>query len=134
MEPTIPKGSSIVVNPWAYSFVKPARWDIVAFKSSATRNIVWVFRVVGLPGEKVHIDERAVFINGVTLEIPSDLKALKHLPGELVSGQQIGPPFKTYEVPSRAYFLLGDNTRWSNDSRFAGAVSESDIIGKVIGE
>ena len=81
----------------------------------------FIQRVVGLPGEKIYIVEGRVFINGLPLDEPY---------------LNLEDPSRGYmdlmQVPDQSYFIMGDNRKNSNDSRFWGALPEELIIGKVV--
>lgn len=54
----------------------PQRWDIVVFKSDEeeSRGRILIKRVVGLPGERVHIADGHVYVNGEPLQPPDSIK------------------------------------------------------------
>ncbi|MEG0541302.1 MAG: signal peptidase I [Angelakisella sp.] len=96
------------------------RGDIVVFKSDEL-GITLVKRLIGLPGEKVTIDETGqVFINGQMIE-ESYVKNQAKISGE-------------FEVPEDCYFFLGDNRRGSFDARGweNPYISEDKIEGKAV--
>ena len=124
MEPTIPKGSKCIVDFDAYSSAAPARFDIVVFGPPKSKNVIFCFRVVGLPGETIQITQEAVLIDGKELTPPD---ALSYGPRPSGSNQA------RTKLGSTKYFLLGDNSFNARDSRYFGPVERSDILGKVIG-
>jgi signal peptidase I len=64
MANTILPGDSLVVNNF---FRRIDRGDIVIFKYPADQSVRYVKRVVGLPGETIHITSKRVYINGTEL-------------------------------------------------------------------
>ena len=56
----------------------PERWDIVVFKSPAPddRGEILIKRLVGLPGERIHIADGKVWVNGKALEPPAELAGI----------------------------------------------------------
>ncbi len=98
MEPTLHgvpnlfQGDRVLVNKWIYGpripftqfrlcyWAKPKRWDIVVFRApeSAGPHPILVKRVVGLPGETVHIAEGKILINGSPVTPPPDLEKVLH--------------------------------------------------------
>ncbi len=98
MEPTLIgdprffRGDRVIVNKWLFGpripFTKirlwegemPKRWDIVVFKSTdpKSKHPVLIKRVVGLPGETVHLQDGAVYINGKKEEPPAALRKVLH--------------------------------------------------------
>ena len=121
MEHTIEIDDCILGFQLAYVFSGPERGDIVIFPWPDNPDIVYVKRVIGLPGETVEIKNGAVYINGESIKEPY-LKEAMH--GEY------GP----YVVPEGCYFMLGDNRNSSQDSRkwTNTYLKEEDIMAKVL--
>ena len=67
MEPTYRSGSLNLVNRLAYQYRKPARGDIIAIKLAGP-HVLYVKRIIGLPGEQISIAQGQVYINGSALE------------------------------------------------------------------
>lgn len=110
----------------------PRRWDLIAYHASASN--IYVKRVVGLPGETVAIDKDGhVIVDGKDAGGPPDnpklrypwptddlmLRAFKLHPGE---------PLK---LGAGQYFILGDDSFASADTRINGPLKQSDIVGVV---
>lgn len=118
MTPTLKDGQILIVNKM--SEIKSG--DIIAFYYN---NKVIVRRVVALGNEQVTIDVfGTVAVNG------------EELPEEYAENKTLGQcnlDFP-YNVPSGAYFVLGDNRQVAMDSRLSeiGVVSEDRLIGKVV--
>jgi len=92
------KDDRVLVNKWIYGpripfttrrlrvWGEPKRWDIVVFrtvdqgKNQAQKTLIK--RVVGLPGERVHIQGGRIFVNGQPQEPPADLKWLNYISTE----------------------------------------------------
>ena len=134
MEPTIKRGETISINYAAYLSAAPKRWDVVAFEAPNFTNQVWVKRIVALPGETVSFATGGVTVNGAPLIPPPAVSNVLY-----VSVDYFGPGVNStvqspYVVPTNAYFLLGDCSTNSYDSRIWGAVHESKILGKVRGK
>lgn len=106
MENTMMVGDRVMGFRLAYLFSEPKRGDIVMFDFPDNESLLYVKRVIGLPGETVEIVEGKVYINGSTTPLEEDY--LKEVP----TGSY-GP----YEVPEGHYFMLGDNRNVSADSR-----------------
>ncbi|PKM58461.1 MAG: signal peptidase I [Firmicutes bacterium HGW-Firmicutes-3] len=121
MEETIMTGDRVIAARLAYITSEPERGDIVVFKNPDDKSILYVKRIIGLPGEEVIIKDENIYINGVLLEEEYILEAIR---GE----------FGPYTVPNSKYFMLGDNRNGSKDSRVWNNtyLEKEDIIGKVI--
>jgi signal peptidase I len=106
------------VSRW---FRAPKRWD-VAFLYNENGPIAK--RVVGLPGETISITNNWVLANGTPLARPAHLTRLKYYPyGNLAQPQGTNC--------GAAYYLLGDESVDSYDSRFTGPVPASSLHGRV---
>ena len=126
MEPTITHESAVTVDHQAYRDQKPERLDIVAFVPPINEESVFVFRVIGLPGESVALDEHGVQIDGTKVGLP---KGVHHEPAK--SDLAVSETYNNVKLKNGEYYVMGDNGRNSNDSRYYGPIKESAIIGKV---
>ena len=84
--------------------------------------------VAGEPGDHLRISEGKLFIN-------DKYAALSNSTGEITYNLPPGlaalSPKTDLAVPSDSYFLLGDNSTNSSDSRFWGSVPRENIIGRI---
>src|SRR5262245_17203485 len=147
MKPTILVGDHFFLDKIAFPANYPAvirpylprrsvkRLDIVAFKSPTDGNIPFVKRVIGLPGERVEVRNKSVFINGTKLDEPYKIhvdsttySSDPWTPEELKIRDNYGPVV----VPPNNYFVMGDNRGNSNDSRYWGFVRWDELIGKPL--
>jgi len=132
MSPSVVPGEKLTIDYSAYAVSRPERWDMVAFTPPGQTNQTWVFRVIALPGERVDFASNGVQANGRMLELPAGLTNIAYVsPAEMGQPSAIDFP---YVVPSSSYFLLGDNSRNANDSRFIGAIPMTNILGRVVGK
>jgi len=109
----------------------PRRWDMVTFRSPSNPSVVWVKRVVALPGEEVVLKDGAVWVNGVKQTPPAPMARLEYAP---LAGQRPGPldsPDRPWRLKADEFCVLGDFTTNSVDSRMIGAVPRSSIVGVV---
>ncbi len=118
MEPTLHDSERLFVNKLVYRFRPPARGDIIVFRYPRSPDRDFIKRVVAIGGETVEIVEGRVLVNGRFLEeeygtIPDHT----HYPRT--------------EVPSGCLFVLGDNRRNSEDSRFFGFVPLENVKGRA---
>jgi signal peptidase I len=111
MAPTIQPGDRIIVHKQ----LRPQRYDIVAFHPPEQAQQMWIFRVVGLPGEQVEILNGEVYIDGKQVPRPAGVPAYTStIPGALLSNGTQGHPM---QLGRDEYYVLGDNSRFANDSR-----------------
>jgi signal peptidase I len=99
-------------------FLKPQRWDIVAFRSPADPSVLYVKRLVGLPGEEIMIKDGQIWANGEMLKPPDSIRGIKYL-SEITDryGELWGSADHPAKLTEDEYFVLGDFSRQSEDSR-----------------
>jgi len=130
MEPTIMKGDMVNVDYRAFRQQSPKRWDIIVYERDKKRYLA--HRVVGLPGEKIRIDNGEIFVNERRLKTPKSVQYISYIPKEMLVNSAAEPPFEIYDVPKDSYFVLGDNSGKSFDSRFIGSIPKKKIKGRVV--
>ena len=97
---------------------------IVTFKSPAELDKEYVKRVIGLPGEKIKIVNKKVYINGKPLDEPYTYFKDKKIEGSVRDN------LPDFTIPDHHYFCMGDNRDNSFDSRFWGPLHKDYIIGR----
>src|SRR4030066_2083770 len=70
MIPTLQIGDHILVNKFIYRFTDVKRGDIIVFKFPKDESRDFIKRVVGLPGDKVEIKDKQMYINDKEAEEP----------------------------------------------------------------
>ena len=118
MEPTYESGSFRLVNRLSFIAGAPSRGDIIAIRLAGLR-VVYVKRVIGLPGERLEILDGQVHINGVRLDEPYVRNRREWQFEEVTMGQG-------------EYFVIGDNRGMNLRDHTLGRVDSSRIVGRVI--
>jgi len=118
MDPNIRNGERLVGSKLAYALRKPARGDIIVFRSPQDGHSVYIKRVIALPGETVEIRDGVVLVDGHALREPY----LHHVPHGTWPAVAVEP---------NCLYVMGDYRDQSNDSRFWGQLPISDIQAKV---
>ncbi|MDP8263809.1 MAG: signal peptidase I [Candidatus Ancaeobacter aquaticus] len=138
MEPTLhgakSGGDRILVNKFLYYFKKPERGDIIVFKTKGIlgldQNKDYIKRLVGLPGDSVEIIDGHLYINGTPLVTPDTFRTNTYYNvGSHSNG--FGKAGEKVLIPKDHYYVLGDNSANSRDSRYWGFVPENNIKGKA---
>ena len=124
MFPTLRNGDRIFVNRFAYRFSKPGRGDIAVFIFPDDIRRDFIKRIIGLPGDTLEIKDGGILINGAPVNSPPYIAENKYY--------NFGPHgHGEIKVPQNAYFVLGDNSRNSRDSRYWGFVPHRNLKGKA---
>lgn len=162
MMPTLIQGDFIFVNKWRYGLRlpvanwkvfdigAPARGDVIVFRKPSDPSLVFIKRLVGLPGDTIRVVGSGVYVNGTPSQItPGELYSgpkNEQYPFTLVGEERLGavthgimldparPSMEgEWRVPDGHFFMMGDNRNNSRDSRFAdvGFVPEDHVIGKA---
>ena len=118
MTPTYGDGQLLLVNRLAYRFGEVRRGDVVAITLKGG-GAVLVKRIVGLPGERIRIEDGQVVINGAPLDEPY---CVYRLPWN-VRESQLGPD----EV-----FVIGDNRSMLEKHHDFGRADRSRILGRMV--
>lgn len=123
MENTVMVGDKLFANRLSYIFSEPERFDIVVFKYPDDESLLYIKRIIGMPGETVEIKDGKVYIDGST----------EPLDDSFIKEEMYGPD-GVYQVPEGEYFMLGDNRNNSLDSRFWDYkfVKKEKILGKAL--
>ncbi len=108
MEPTVMTKDRLIGFRFSYWFGEADRGDIVLFRYPVDESLIYIKRVIGLPGETVDIRDGGIYIDGSDTPLEED-----YLDGEWY-WENDG---LHYEVPEGCYFVLGDNRNNSADSR-----------------
>ncbi len=109
-----------------WGFTTPKRGDIVVFIAPPDPQKSYVKRLIGLPGDKVRIANGNIYLNGEPVSDPRISKRFYYNFGEY------GQEKKELVVPADSFFVLGDNSASSRDSRYWGFVPKKNIIGKAL--
>jgi signal peptidase I len=129
MEPTLKPLDRILVNKLKYRLEKPRRWDVLVFRNPQDHRQNFIKRIVGLPGETLWIQDGEVYINGAKQEKPDQIHAVFYT--------DIGKwgTLEPVKIPDGCYFVLGDNSERSKDSRSwenGPFVTQEEVIGEAV--
>ncbi len=144
MQPTLLIGDYLLVNKFSYGvrnpftnkvlipISTPRRGDIVVFIFPQDPTKDYIKRVIGLPGDKVQVINKKIYLNDKIYETP---QAVYDDPNIIPHTNALEPPrdnFGPVVVPPNAYFVMGDNRDHSYDSRFWGFVPMDALKGKAL--
>jgi len=158
MEDTLLIGDHLLVDKLSFAPAGPVskyilpytdvkRGDIIVFRYPVDISQTFVKRCIGVPGDRIRIVNKQVYLNGRALDEPYtyhktdyidsyrdnfpgepnvsvDHRASEMLNGHVENGEVV--------VPNNSYFAMGDNRDSSLDSRYWGFVPRENIIGKPL--
>ena len=172
MEPNLLIGDRLFVSKYSYGYSQhsfpfspkiftgrilkktPKRGDVVVFKTPADNRTDYIKRLIGLPGDKVQIINKDLYLNGIKIEKKQVETSLNiNCGGEILkvdvyeetlpNGTKYLAVYRKdatminsdeFIVPNEHYFFLGDNRDCSKDSRFlssVGYVNFNNLVGKA---
>jgi len=159
MEHTLLVGDFLLVNKqvyapagklsqWLLPYRDVARGDIIVFHHPQPHPYL-VKRVVGIPGDRLRIDDGRVTVNGLTQNEPyaafepaASNPFRDDFPAKVYTDPEVDPLWwhqmqsLTHNgeliVPEGEYFVLGDNRNHSDDSRYWGFVARQQIVARPV--
>lgn len=154
MVPNLLIHDHIVVKKWSYGIKPPfgdgwlfrfsgvpQRGDVVVFRIPENRNVFYIKRLIGLPGDKIKTKGKNLYINDLLIPLETVGEDGEHQEtiddNKHIVRFKDGSGFdesieKEVTVPEKSFFVMGDNRFNSYDSRFWGFVPEELMVGKAI--
>ncbi|MDP3732492.1 MAG: signal peptidase I [Candidatus Omnitrophota bacterium] len=138
MRTTLLEGDLILVNKFIYgakvpfadlnlpALRQPNRGDVIVFIYPESPKKDFIKRLVGLPGETVEIKNGTVYINDKPLLDSLFNQRYYYNRGEF------GQEGRKIKMPEDDFFVLGDNSASSQDSRYWGFVPRKNILGEAL--
>src|SRR5437868_3784695 len=160
MEDTLLIGDHVFVNriqfaprtPWmpVLPYRNIRRGDIVVFLHPAETGLYVVKRIIGIPGDHIHLRDGAVYRNGQKLDEPYIFNTGQELGDVVYRDNFPSVPPSDYSgvtsewkltmpqhiengdlvVPADSYFAMGDHRDVSLDSRYWGFIPRENVIGR----
>lgn len=173
MEPGLVTGDYVVTSKYAYGWSRaslpfdpplfsgrlfgrdPARGDVVLFRLPRDPQLVWVKRLIGLPGDRVQVRGGTVFVNdravaqaavGTVQDHDDPVRQVRLVRETLLNGRSWltydggpgspGDDTDVFVVPAGSYLMMGDNRDNSIDGRFprevgVGLLPAENIVGRA---
>ncbi len=140
MFPTYEDKDVILIDLLTPKFSDYRRGDVVVLVSPIEpdgKRHLYIKRVIGLPGEKVIIDNGQIIIKNEKYPLGVPLVETNYLDDAVMTYKGIMPPaggvadrYEEATLKEDEYYVMGDNRTRSKDSRSFGAVPKSSILGK----
>ncbi|MEE6131292.1 signal peptidase I [Priestia aryabhattai] len=130
MMPTLHDQNRMIVNKFSYKIGDPDRFDIIVFHADEQKD--YIKRIIGLPGDHIEYRDDVLYVNGKPYEEPYlDEYKKEVIDGNLTEDFTLEGLTGEAEVPEGHLFVMGDNRRYSKDSRQIGFVSMDQVLGKT---
>jgi signal peptidase I len=146
MEPNFHDGEYLIVNEWGYKqttvsakdkeifTVDPSkefkRGEVVVFRYPQNPREFFIKRIIGLPGERVKIENNQVIIFNEDNSRGFSLDESAYLPS--MTTRTDCKEYCDFSLSDQEYMVLGDNRSHSSDSRSWGTLPKEYVIGKVL--
>ncbi len=146
-------GDHLFVNRTRYYFCEPQRGDITVFLTDGITDEngatlggrYYIKRLVGLPGDELQIRDHKLYVRrpgsdsfnlvggDVSPAFPRiySLRGAYHGYCHFPNSQYLQDDAATFKVPADQYFMMGDNSENSKDSRFWGTVPRCNLVGRA---
>lgn len=152
MEPNLLIGDHLLVNKFVFGpsltglerTVLPikdiVRGDVAVFKYPEEPERDFIKRIIGLPGDRIELRRKRVFVNGQRIEEPyayyleEPPPLSPEAPGDEVPAPSgdVRDSYGPVTVPPDHYFAMGDNRDNSQDSRYWGFLPRTYVKGKAL--
>ena len=135
-------GDQVFVDKFTYNFVKPRRGDVFVFRTENIPAILadpetgppfYIKRLAGIPNDTLRIDSPILYANDEIAQgfgFSRVMSAKDGYRGYAPGRDFLSDGTKTYTVPERHFFAMGDNSYNSFDSRWWGPVPEENLVGR----
>lgn len=138
MRDTLLEGDIILVNKLTFgaripfvnlrtpAITEPKRGDVIVFIYPEDPKMNFIKRLIAVGGQTVEIKKGSIYVDGLAVLEPTFNQRYYYNMGNFgQEGQKI-------KVPKNSYFVLGDNSASSKDSRYWGFVPKKNILGKAL--
>lgn len=134
---------------WLWKYSEPKRGDVIVFRYPENRDVFFIKRLIGLPGDEILAENGQITVNGIPWVLapqpagtyPDEgifnyftenaVDVQPHTVRLFATYTHLDAEAKKLIVPEKSYFVMGDNRDQSRDSRSWGVVPEELLVGKA---
>ena len=127
MRPTLMEGDRILVNKFIYRFRPLRRGEIIVFRYPDDPKRPFIKRLAAVGGDTVELRDGHVLVNGAPAAGGGRLGTNRYY-----NQGTFGKEHQPIQVPEGSYYVLGDNSQSSHDSRWWGFVPRRLVIGQAV--
>jgi len=133
MTPALSPGDHFMMERFTFLVRKPQRGDMIVFRTDGIASLpadtLYIKRVAGEPGERLRISDGKLYVNDTHVALRNASGEIRYvfLPGS----SYLASDKDSVTVPDGQYFVLGDNSSNSSDSRFWGFVPAKNVMGRA---
>jgi signal peptidase I len=132
MAPAISPGDHVAMERISYLGRNPNRGDVIVFETTSIPALptgqLFVMRIAGEPGDHVSLTGGSLMVNGVSTTLSNAYGAIQHVLPSAMPGSAANTDTT---VPPNHFYVLGDNSTNSFDSRYWGFVPAQNIKGRI---
>ncbi len=147
------QGDHLFVERFSLYLAPPARGDVMVFTTDGifyngvslaeTGGSYYIKRLAALPGDTVKLENNQLYVMPKGEKVFHKIQDIAPVFAKIYSGKggyqghdsgmeaNFPAPGSTYTIPENHYYMLGDNSRFSGDSRFFGAVPRKNLVGRA---
>lgn len=126
MEPNFYNRDYLIIDELSYRFREPIRGEVVVLRRGRGFKDFFIKRIIGLPGERVVIENGEVFVYENGSEKRTQLDESGYLAGDVATYGNVD-----IKLGEDEFFVLGDNRAASMDSRSFGTLPRKAIVGRT---
>jgi len=134
MTPEMSLGDCFVMEGFTFLLRPPRRGDVIVLKADGIASLrpadICIKRVAGLPGDRLRIAGGKLYVNDTHLALTNEAGEIRYV--SVPGARYLAASTETLMVPESHYFVLGDNSGDSVDSRTWGCVPAANVLGRAL--
>ncbi|MDB6111219.1 MAG: signal peptidase [Pedosphaera sp.] len=134
MTPAVSPGDHVFMEGFTFLARPPRRGDILVFRTDGISKVppgqIYNKRLVGLPGERIRFSDHKLLVDDQPVLLTNAQGQIPYLPVPMPVGQSTSEEAVT--IPPGFYFVVGDNSINSYDSRGWGCLPAKNIMGQIV--